>query len=61
MVEFIQRSTVDVGHGLSMGLCQRILDEKGMLSNWAMSVAFPIFKGKGNIFDGELSVEANAC
>ena len=35
----------DIGNGVSMEYCQRILDRKGMPAEWVISVAIPIFKG----------------
>ena len=34
-----------------MQLCQRILDEKGMIADWVTSVAIPILGGKGDIMN----------
>ena len=34
-----------------MEYCQRILDGKGMPADLAMSVAIPIFKGRGDAID----------
>ena len=34
-----------------MKLCQRVLDEKGMLEDWKTSVMVPIYKGKGNVMN----------
>ena len=30
-------------------LCQSMLDGRGMLDEWALSVVVPIFKGKGDL------------
>ena len=32
-----------------MGLCQRVLDGRGMPDEWETSVIVPIFKGKGDV------------
>ena len=34
----------DVGIGVQVEICHRILDGKGMPEDWATSVAIPIFK-----------------
>ena len=36
----------EMGISVIMKLCQRVLDGKGMPSEWQMSVLVPIFKGK---------------
>ena len=41
----------DVGIRVLIELCHRILDGKGMPEDWAISVAIPIFKVKGNIMN----------
>ena len=38
----------DVGIIVLMELCHRILDEKGLPEDWAISVVIPMFKGKGD-------------
>ena len=39
----------DVGIGVLMELCQRILDGKGIPEDWATFVVIPIFGGKGDM------------
>ena len=34
--------------GVMVELCQGVLDGRGMLDEWALSVVVPIFKGKGD-------------
>ena len=41
----------DVGIRVVMEHCHRILDVKGMPEDWSISVAIPIFKGKGDIIN----------
>ena len=38
----------EIGNGVMVELCQGVLDGRGMLDEWALSVVVPIFKGKGN-------------
>ena len=35
----------EIGNGVMVELCQGVLDEKGMLAEWAL---VPIFKGNGD-------------
>ena len=37
-----------IGIGVMVELCQGVLDGKGMLDEWVLSVVVPIFKGKGD-------------
>ena len=41
------------GVGVIKKLCTRILDGEDMPEEWKTSVAVPIFKGKGDVMDGE--------
>ena len=47
-LEMITSSGV-VGTDVMMGLCQQVLDGRGIPEDWKMSVAIPIFKGKGDV------------
>ena len=38
----------EIGIGVMVELCQGVLDGRGMLDEWALSVVVPIFKGKGD-------------
>lgn len=38
----------EIGIGVMMELCQRVLDGRGMPEEWEVSVVVPIFKGKGD-------------
>ena len=38
-----------VGVSVTVELCQRVLDGKGMPDEWQTSVLVPIFKGKGDV------------
>ena len=46
-VEIIAASE-EIGIGVMVELCQGVLDGRGMLDEWALSVVVPIFKGKGD-------------
>ena len=46
-VEMIAASS-DIGIGVTVELCQGVLDGRGMPDEWALSVVVPIFKGKGD-------------
>ena len=39
----------EIGVGVMMELCQRMLNGKGMPDEWQTSVLIPIFKGKGDV------------
>ena len=39
----------EVGVGVMVDLCQRVLDGKGMPDEWQTSMLVPIFKGKGDV------------
>ena len=34
---------------VTMGMCQHVLDDRGMPDEWKTSVIVPIFKGKGDV------------
>ena len=38
----------EIGIGVMVELCQGVLDGRGMLDDWVLSVVVPIFKGKGD-------------
>ena len=38
----------EIGIGVMVELCQGVLDGKGMLAQWVLSVMVPIFTGKGD-------------
>ena len=38
----------EIGIDVMVELCQSVLDGRGMLDEWALSVVVPIFKGKGD-------------
>ena len=38
----------EIGIDVMVELCQSVLDGRGMLDEWALSVVVPIFKGKGH-------------
>ena len=42
-------ANVVVGIQLMTEICQRVLDQFGMPVEWALSIVFPIFKGKVDI------------
>ena len=46
-VEMIAASG-EIGIGVMVELCQGVLDGRGMLDDWVLSVVVPIFKGNGN-------------
>ena len=46
-VEMIAASE-EIGIDVMVELCQNVLDARGMLDEWALSVVVPIFKGKGD-------------
>ena len=46
-VEMIAASG-EIRIGVMVELCQGVLDGRGMLDEWALSVVVPIFKGKGD-------------
>ena len=46
-VEMIAASE-KIGISVMVELCQGMLDGRGMLDDWALSVVVPIFKGKGD-------------
>ena len=39
----------EVGVGVMVELCQRVLNGKGMPDEWQISVLLPIFKGKRDV------------
>ena len=41
----------DVGKGVLMEHCQKVLNGKGMPADWSTSVAMPLFEGKIDIMD----------
>ena len=38
----------EIGNGVMVELCQIVMDGRGMLDDWALSVVVSIFKGKGD-------------
>ena len=39
----------EIGVKVMMGLCQRVLDSRGIPDEWKTGKIVPIFKGKGNV------------
>ena len=42
----------EIGFDVMVEFCQSVLDGRGMLDEWALSVVVPIFKGQGDAMWG---------